>query len=184
MEITREIYWNIGHGPATLVPMYLFATVALAVLVFGFVRRLKMYRLGRPLLRTDQPFARFGEMMRTMLLPGLLDNVKRNINHQKTAVKMFEIGKVFTPAGSNVQPIERTMLTGVLSGNRHGESSFFHFKQEPVDIFDAKGGAEFVIREMKLGGVGGDGCRTRDSGLGTRVSGLRLGAQTPTPELT
>lgn len=68
MEITREIYWNIGHGPATLVPMYLFATVALAVLVFGFARRLKIYRLGRPLLRTDQPLARFGEMLRTMLL--------------------------------------------------------------------------------------------------------------------
>ncbi|GAB6190619.1 heterodisulfide reductase-related iron-sulfur binding cluster [Desulfocastanea catecholica] len=68
MEFTREIYWNVGHGPATLVPMYLFAALALAVAVFGFVRRLKIYRLGRPLLRTDQPLARFGQMMRTMLL--------------------------------------------------------------------------------------------------------------------
>ena len=100
------------------------------------------------------PLSEDQSIMRTMLLPGLLDNVKRNINHQKTAIKMFEIGKVFTPAGSNVQPKERTMLTGVLSGNRHGESSFFHFKQEPVDIFDAKGCVEFIIREMEIGAIG------------------------------
>ena len=68
MEFTREIYWNIGHGPATLVPMYLFAVLAMAALVYGFVRRLRVYRLGKPMMRTDQPFARFAEMMRTMLL--------------------------------------------------------------------------------------------------------------------
>ena len=106
-------------------------------------------------VRLLNPLSEDQSVMRTMLLPGLLDNVKRNINHQKTAVKMFEIGKVFTPAGSNVQPIERTMLTGVLSGNRHGESLFLHFKQEPVDIFDAKGGVEFILREMKLGCIDG-----------------------------
>jgi Fe-S oxidoreductase/nitrate reductase gamma subunit len=68
MEFTREIYWNIGHGSTTLAPMYLFTVVALAVLVYGFVQRLRMYRLGRPLMRTDQPLARFGETVRTMLM--------------------------------------------------------------------------------------------------------------------
>jgi Fe-S oxidoreductase/nitrate reductase gamma subunit len=68
MEFTREIYWNIGHGSTTLAPMYLFTFVALAVLVYGFVQRLKIYRLGRPLMRTDQPLARFGETVRTMLM--------------------------------------------------------------------------------------------------------------------
>jgi phenylalanyl-tRNA synthetase beta chain len=94
------------------------------------------------------------EVMRTMLLPGLLENVRRNINHQKTAVKMFEIGKIFTPAGNNVQPREATMLCGVLSGNRHGESSPLHYKPEPVDIFDAKGGVEFIVNEMGIGRIG------------------------------
>ena len=68
MEFTREIYWNVGHGAATLAPMYLFTAVALAVLVYGFLRRLKIYRLGRPIERTDQPLARAAEMLRTMLL--------------------------------------------------------------------------------------------------------------------
>ncbi len=91
-------------------------------------------------------------MLRTMLLPGLLENVRRNINFQKTDVKLFEIGKVFSPAGDNPQPTGNDMdLTGVFSGNRHGESSPLYFKQEGVDIFDTKGSVEFIVREMGLG---------------------------------
>jgi phenylalanyl-tRNA synthetase beta chain len=108
-------------------------------------------------VRLLNPLSEDQSVMRTMLLPGLLENVKRNINHQKTAIKMFEIGKVFTPAGINVQPREKTMLAGVLSGNRHGESSTLHFKQEPVDIFEVKGGVEFIISEMELGRISEEG---------------------------
>jgi phenylalanyl-tRNA synthetase beta chain len=105
-------------------------------------------------VRLLNPLSEEQSVMRTMLLPGLLENVRRNINHQKTAVKMFEIGKIFTPAGNNVQPREATMLCGVLSGNRHGESSPLHYKPEPVDIFDAKGGVEFIVNEMGIGRIG------------------------------
>jgi len=105
-------------------------------------------------VRLLNPLSEDQSVMRTMLLPGLLENVKRNINQQKSAIKMFEIGKVFTPAGSNVQPNEKTLLSGVLSGNRHGENSPLHFKHEPVDIFEAKGCVEFIISEMDLGPVG------------------------------
>jgi phenylalanyl-tRNA synthetase beta chain len=105
-------------------------------------------------VRLLNPLSEDQSVMRTMLLPGLLENVKRNINHQKTAVKMFEIGKVFTPAGNNIQPLEKTMLSGVLSGNRHGENSPLHFKQEAVDIFEAKGCVEFIVSEMELGRIG------------------------------
>ena len=34
MESTREIYWNVGHGIATLAPMYLLALAALGLLVY------------------------------------------------------------------------------------------------------------------------------------------------------
>ena len=32
MELTREIYWNVGGGAATLLPMYLLLIVAVALL--------------------------------------------------------------------------------------------------------------------------------------------------------
>ncbi len=105
-------------------------------------------------VRLLNPLSEEQSVMRTMLLPGLLDNVKRNINHQKTSVKMFEIGKIFTPVEGNPQPREENILSGVLSGNRYGENSPLHFKQEPVDVFDAKGAVEFIFYEMGLGRIG------------------------------
>jgi len=89
-------------------------------------------------------------VMRTMLLPGLLDNVRRNLNYQQTAIRLFELGKVFFPAGENQQPLEKHRLTGVLAGNRHGSASPLHFKAEEVDLLDAKGGVEFLLQSMGL----------------------------------
>jgi Fe-S oxidoreductase/nitrate reductase gamma subunit len=68
MEFTREIYWNIGHGAWVLVPMYLFTALALGVLVWGFLQRRKVYRLGRPLARTDDLGARIVGLVKNTLL--------------------------------------------------------------------------------------------------------------------
>lgn len=58
MEYTREIYWNIGSGAGVLIPMYLLTTAAVAVLAWGLWQRVKVYRQGRPLTRTDDLAAR------------------------------------------------------------------------------------------------------------------------------
>lgn len=55
MEFTREIYWNVGHSAWTLVPMYLFAIAAIGMLVWGAMQRIKIYRIGKPFNRSDQP---------------------------------------------------------------------------------------------------------------------------------
>ena len=52
MEATREIYWNVGHG--VVGPMYFFAFVAVALLLFGFYRRFATYKLGKELNRLDR----------------------------------------------------------------------------------------------------------------------------------
>jgi nitrate reductase gamma subunit len=75
METTREIYWNVGHGLATLGPMYLFALAAVAVLVYGAVSRVKIYRQGQPVNRTDEPLARLAMMMKNMLLQARVTRV-------------------------------------------------------------------------------------------------------------
>jgi phenylalanyl-tRNA synthetase beta chain len=118
----------------------------------------------RQSLQLLNPLSEDQAVMRTMLLPGMLENVKRNLNFQRPAIKLFEIGKVFTPAGQDIQPLEATRLGGVLSGNTHGdESSALYFKRSDVDIFDAKGVVQFILREMSLD-LGDD-----NSGLHFRV---------------
>jgi len=102
------------------------------------------------------PLSEEQSVMRTMLLPGLLENLKRNINYQKYAVKLFEIGKVFTPQGENEQPIEKERLTCILSGRRAGEASSLYNSDNAVDIFDAKGVSELLLETLRLYGCGTD----------------------------
>ena len=100
------------------------------------------------------PLSEDQAVMRTMLIPGLLENVKRNINFQKSAIKLFEIGRVFLESDEDdILPIEQTRLTGVLSGNRHGDNAPLYFKAEQSDFYDVKGAIEFLLRELRLMGV-------------------------------
>ena len=66
MESTREIYWNVGHG--VVWPMYLFSFAAMAILAWGFYRRLPLYRQGKPLNRLDQLPRRISLMLGQMLM--------------------------------------------------------------------------------------------------------------------
>ena len=76
MEFTREIYWNVGHGFLTLGPMYLLAFTAIGVLVYGFLRRIKVYRQGQTLQRTDDAGARAVDAIKAALLQTDVSRVK------------------------------------------------------------------------------------------------------------
>jgi Fe-S oxidoreductase/nitrate reductase gamma subunit len=62
MDVTREIYWNVGHG--VVLPMYLLALLTLSIVFYGFFRRIRVYRLGKPLQRLDHLSARIGRLVK------------------------------------------------------------------------------------------------------------------------
>ncbi len=76
MEFTRELYWNIGKDLKVLVPMYLLSLAALAILVNTFIERIKVYRKGKPLERTDQLPRRVQGMLRNIFLQSQVLRVK------------------------------------------------------------------------------------------------------------
>ncbi len=94
------------------------------------------------------PLAEDQSVMRTMLLPGILENVRRNINHQSPDVRMFETGKVFLPTGGE-QPEEEMRLVAVLSGNRWPGSPVIHFGSEHVDLYDIKACAQNLLSGLR-----------------------------------
>lgn len=53
MEFTREIYWNVGHGALTLIPMYLLTIAALVIVIRAVRDRMQVYKQGTSLDRTD-----------------------------------------------------------------------------------------------------------------------------------
>jgi len=82
VEVSREIYWNVGH--VVVLPMYLFAFAAIAVFIWGFYRRTSTYRLGKSLNRFDHLPQRFWLVARNalvqlrvlkVLLPGSLHSL-------------------------------------------------------------------------------------------------------------
>ena len=76
MVFTREIYWNVGHGATTLVPMYLLTLAAVALFVNEAVRRFGVYRQGKSVDRTGNILLRVISMMKTMLLQTRVLNVR------------------------------------------------------------------------------------------------------------
>ncbi len=109
----------------------------------------------RQCVRLLNPLSEDQAVMRTMLLPGLLENIRRNINYQQTDIRLFEIGKVFIDAGEGKQPDERYQLCAVMSGARYPGASPFYFSGEKADIFDIKGAAEALLQSLRIRGNSG-----------------------------
>ncbi len=88
-------------------------------------------------------------IMRTMLIPGLLENARHNLNRQNNDFGIFELGKVFLPVDGQEQPCEVSKLSAVFSGLRHAGSPV-HYGVENVDLYDVKGCAEVILSELRL----------------------------------
>nr|MBF0220943.1 phenylalanine--tRNA ligase subunit beta [Desulfobulbaceae bacterium] len=89
-------------------------------------------------------------VMRTMLLPGLLENVRHNLNRQTSDVALFEIGKVFLPCADQELPDEVTRLCAVFSGRRNPGSSHYHYGTDSIELIDIKGKIETIVNELRL----------------------------------
>ena len=88
-----------------------------------------------PPLALENPLREDLSVLRTLLLPGLLDALRKNQHHGQADVRLCEIGEVFlVPAGTtHVNPtcIQTTRLAGVLCGHR----SYF-LKPTATDALD------------------------------------------------
>ncbi len=123
---------------------------------FDTTLQLKDTDTRRNHVRLLNPLTEDQDVMRTSLLPGLLENVRRNLNFQQTSCNLFELGKVFLPIDNEVLPDEPMHIAGVLTGNRYGTHSPLHFKSQEIDVSDAKGAVETLLEEMRLCGQNSD----------------------------
>ena len=94
----------------------------------------------RNALPLQNPLSPEMSVLRTTLLPGLLDNAQRNHNHQIDTIALFEIGSVFIRNGKQKEP-ER--VTGILAG-QVGDGVYSNPYREP-DFYDIKGVVEGIL---------------------------------------
>ena len=79
-------------------------------------------------------------LLRTTLIPGLLENTQHNRNHQINTIGLFEIGSVFVRDGDQKEP-ER--IAGILAG-QIGDGIYGNPYRSP-DFFDIKGLVEGML---------------------------------------
>lgn len=94
------------------------------------------------------PISEDQAVMRTSLLPGMLETMGRNLSHQNKTLKLFEAGKIFIAKGADSLPDEIEMLCGLMTGNRSDAS--WAVKEIPVDFFDLKGVLEELLSALGL----------------------------------
>lgn len=82
--------------------------------------------------------------MRPTLLPGLLDAVRLNFNHQRRDIRLFEIGKAFAAGrGQGNLPTERELFALVVTGGDLLEGRAMPPRE--LDFYDAKGALESAL---------------------------------------
>lgn len=94
------------------------------------------------------PIIEEAAFMRSTLLPGLLNSLRHNLNHGIRDVRLFEIGRVFGPAGNGELPQETLSLALIATGGAV-EANKAQADRE-LDFFDVKGALEMAIDWMGL----------------------------------
>lgn len=134
-------------------------------LLYGFTsqRALFQAKAPPPVVYVENPLTEERNVMRTSLVPGLLEALGRARRHGESSVRLFAMGAVFLPsdtlrtrtadaarprdaADAQQLPVEVPRFAAILAGPR----STWLKKPEPIDVFDAKGMAvELVERYLR-----------------------------------
>ena len=110
--------------------------------------RLKADDERRSLVDILNPLTEDQAVMRTSLIPGLLQTVHHNVAQQIRHLKLFEIGKIFINKDPNSLPQESEILVGLWTGARHDSS--WHGKEILCDFYDIKGIADGLLNALKI----------------------------------
>jgi len=95
------------------------------------------------LVRLLNPISEDLSIMRFSLIPGLINTAAINIKRQNRALRLFEIGKVFTKEGDEIR--ENLRICALMTGNK----APLLWKSES-DIYDLKGTVENLLDLLGL----------------------------------
>lgn len=98
-----------------------------------------------PVIELANPLSEEASVMRTSMLPGMLNMLAYNLNRGSTDVRLFEAGNVFEWAGEKTAEFKRICMG--MTGNASLAS--VHRPPRPVSFFDVKGDVEILLAAFK-----------------------------------
>ncbi|MDD5286721.1 MAG: phenylalanine--tRNA ligase subunit beta [Desulfuromonadaceae bacterium] len=102
-------------------------------------------------IKLANPLVDEQSVMRTSLLPGLLETTARNISFRSLDLKLFEMRRVYLPVAGDIMPREPIFIVGALTGSRYGAG--WSRTDELIDFYDAKGIIENLLELLNVGGI-------------------------------
>lgn len=88
-------------------------------------------------------------VMRTSLVPGLINTLQHNLNRQQQRVSIFETGLIFKKAKEEI--IQQPMLAGLIYGTRYPSS--WNQSVDKVDFYDVKADVEALLEACNLSNI-------------------------------
>ena len=121
---TREVFWNITHAWV----MYLLFVIALGIAVYGFYRRIALWKQGLPLNRFDHPSDRLRLLLRHAIAQG------RTVREGSAAVfhTFIYTGFIVLLAATTVVFLDYDIGLPLMRGN-----FYLYFQSFFVDLFGA-----------------------------------------------
>ena len=113
--------------------------------------RLKPDDPRRKLVDILNPLTEDQAVMRTSLVPGLLQTVHYNFFQQTKNLKIFEIGKIFINEDPRQLPREPEILAAIWTGSRYEAS--WHDQVTDCDFYDIKGVVEALLKALQIDGI-------------------------------
>ncbi|MFC1883636.1 phenylalanine--tRNA ligase subunit beta [Thermodesulfobacteriota bacterium] len=125
------------------------------VITYSFISPDSADRLGaskkdqlQSFVKILNPLSTEQSVMRTSLIPGLLNSIKTNIFHDEKDLKFFEWGRVFIHEKNEKLPSERVFLAGVMTGRYH--ERVWNRQERMADFYDTKGAVQALLNAMGL----------------------------------
>jgi len=102
-------------------------------------------------IKLCNPLAEEQSVMRTTLLPGLLETASRNMSFRSLDLRLFEMRRIYVPKAGEELPHEPIWAAGMISGARSAES--WCQQQAAADFFDAKAILENLFEKLQMDGI-------------------------------
>jgi phenylalanyl-tRNA synthetase beta chain len=135
----------INHGYHEVVTYSFTSPASLDVI------RLPLDDPRRKHLRILNPLTEDYSVMRTTLIPGLLETAQYNLSRKNSNLKLFELKKVFIPREGERLPEEVKFLAGLAMG--FDRDPHWAFSPRPVDFYDIKGCVEDLLDGLQMKGA-------------------------------
>ena len=100
-------------------------------------------------LKILNPLGEDTSIMRTTILPSMLEIVARNYSYRNKAARLYELGKIYLPREDGLADEPKYLSLGA-----YGDG---------VDFFSFKGGIETLLRELRITDVRFEACTDNDS---------------------